>query len=176
MRREAERTGQPHQEEPSVGNTLVEASSFWFYIGVLATTYQSAVNIAVVVSMEKFYRTLSIASLPIVMLMYGASLLCQPRRRSSKDMWKLRLHFVNFAVIGEIGFAMYGFSEGDFGGVIVHFTLLAVEMLTFHFLLKLRAAIGRLPDKDLETFLVDTLFKGGLKTLFSILFLTFRTT
>ena len=45
-----------------------------------------------------------------------------------------------------------------------------------HLALKIRAAVGRLPDKDLEIFLVDTLFKGGLQTLFSILFLTFRTT
>ena len=37
-------------------------------------------------------------------------------------------------------------------------------------------SLGRLPDEDLDLFLVDTLFKGGLKTLASILFLTFRTT
>lgn len=34
--------------------------------------------------------------------------------------------------------------------------------------------IGKLPDKDLESFLVETLFTGGLQTLFSILFLFFR--
>ena len=46
----------------------------------------------------------------------------------------------------------------------------------FHFGLQLRAAIGRLPDEDLERFLIDVVLKGGLETLFSILFLLFRTT
>ena len=59
---------------------------------------------------------------------------------------------------------------------ILHFVRLAALTVIFHFGLKLRAAVGGLPDEDLETFLVDTLFKGGFPTGFSILFLTFRTT
>ena len=59
---------------------------------------------------------------------------------------------------------------------ILHFVRLAALTVIFHFGLKLREAVGGLPDEDLETFLVDTLFKGGFPTGFSILFLTFRTT
>ena len=66
--------------------------------------------------------------------------------------------------------------EGDTPWILGHLVVIAVLTILFHFGLKLRAAVGRLPDSDLETFLVDTLFKGSLKTLFSILFLTFRTT
>ena len=91
-------------------------------------------------------------------------------------MWKLRLHFISFAFISEMAWAMYEFRQGNFSGVILHFARLTAEALVFHLGLKLRAAVGRLPDEDLETFLVDTIFKGGLQTLFSILFLTFRTT
>ncbi|GMH62352.1 hypothetical protein TrST_g13759 [Triparma strigata] len=176
MRREAEETGQVRQVESSSDSKLVEASSFWFYIGVLATTYQSAVNIAGAVTMDKSYQTLSTASLPIVGLLYIGSITCQPRRWSPKDIWKLRLHFASFAFIGEMAWAVHGFREGDFGNVITRFALLAAETLCFHFILKLRAAVGRLPDEDLDLFLVDTLFKSMLQTLFSILFLTFRTT
>ncbi|GMH98819.1 hypothetical protein TrST_g13130 [Triparma strigata] len=176
MRREAEETGQPHQEEPPVDNTLVEGSSFWFYIGVLATTYNSAVCVAAAVTMDKSYKTLSTASVPIVVLLYVGSMFCQPRRRSPKDMWKFRLNFISFAFIGEMAWAAYGFREGDFGKVISHFARFAAFILVFRLILKLRVAVGRLPEEDLETFLVDTLFKGGLQTLFSILFLTFRTT
>ncbi|GMH80284.1 hypothetical protein TL16_g08484 [Triparma laevis f. inornata] len=182
MRREMRSEGtssrrQVHQGQSfSEDGTLVEASSFWFYLGVLATTYFSVVNVAAAVMMEGFYMALSTFSLPIVILVYIGSVICQPRRRSSKDMWKLRLHFMSFAVVSEIGFAMYQFRGGEFGLVITHLVRFAVEALLFHFGLKLRAAIGRLPDKELETFLVGTLFKGGLQTLFSILFLTFRTT
>ena len=58
----------------------------------------------------------------------------------------------------------------------IHLFSTVVLTVVFHFGLKIRATIGRLPDKELETFLVDTLFKGGIGALFSILFLTFRTT
>ncbi|GMH90124.1 hypothetical protein TrVE_jg3457 [Triparma verrucosa] len=180
MRREAEETGQLqlHQGQSiSEDGMLVEGSSIWFSTGVLATTYASAVCVAAAVTMDKSYETLSSFSLPIVGLMYLGSLFCQPRKRSPKDMRKLRLHFICFAFIGEIGWAVYGLRIGyKVGWIILHFARLAAETLGFHFALKLRAAMGRLPDKELNTFLVDTLFKGGLQTLFSILFLTFRTT
>ncbi|GMI05766.1 hypothetical protein TrVE_jg12803 [Triparma verrucosa] len=181
---EAEETGQLHQGSSSSPSspssdvvTLVEGSPFWFYGGVMATTYQSAVTVAVAVTMDEFfYKTLSTVSLPIVILIYIGSIFDLPRRMSPKDMWKLRLHFISFAFISEMAWAMYEFRQGNFSGVILHFARLTAEALVFHLGLKLRAAVGRLPDEDLETFLVDTIFKGGLQTLFSILFLTFRTT
>ena len=176
MRREAEETGQLDQGESSLDGTLVEGSSFWIYIGVLATTYESAVCVAAALTLDGFYKTLSSASLPIVGLIYLASVYSQPRRRSPKDMWKLRLHFTSFASISEMAYAVKNVREGYFGQVVLHFVRLAAQTLAFHFALKLRAAVGRLPDKDLQTFLVDTLFKGGFPTGFSILFLTFRTT
>ncbi|GMI01543.1 hypothetical protein TrLO_g10204 [Triparma laevis f. longispina] len=176
IRREVEEAGQQYLGEPSSGCTLLEASSFWLYIGFLATTFQSSISVAMAVTMNKSYGTLCKVSLPIVGLMYVGSVFCQPRRRSPKDMWKLRLHFMSSAFIGEMAWAVYGFRKGNFSGVILHFVRLVSQALVFHFGLKLRAAVGRLPDKDLETFLVNTLFKGGSKTLFSVLFLTFRTT
>ncbi|GMH47155.1 hypothetical protein TrVE_jg3053 [Triparma verrucosa] len=176
MINEAEETGQLHQGESSSDGTLVEGSSFWFYIGVLASTYAALVVVASAVTMDKFYNTLSRVSIPIVGLLYVGSFFGQPRRRSPKDMWKLRLHFMSFAFIGEMSWAVFGFREGNFGLVILHVIRLAAQTLLFHFGLKIRATVGRLPDKELETFLVDTLFKGGLQTLLSILFLTFRTT
>ena len=56
MSREAEGTGQQSQGGSSSDAPLVEGSSFWFYIGVLATTYFSAVNIVAAVTMDEFYE------------------------------------------------------------------------------------------------------------------------
>ena len=176
MSREAEGTGQQSQGGSSSDAPLVEGSSFWFYIGVLATTYFSAVNIVAAVTMDEFYETLSTVSIPMVILLCIGSFFCQPRRASPNDKWKLRLHFISFAFISEMAWAVYAFREGEIGFVLLHFVRLAVFTLVFHFAFQLRAAAGRLPDKDLETFLVDALFKRGFKTLISILFLTFRTT
>lgn len=47
--------------------------------------------------------------------------------------------------------------------------------IIIHYSLKLRAAVGGLPDKDLESFLVDRLFRGSLQTLSYVLFLAFKT-
>ena len=114
MKREAEETGNLHDESSSssTDGTLVEGSSLWFYIGVLATTYETSIAIVPTVSVDEPYLTLSRASVSIVVLLYDVSLLCQPRRRSPKDMWKLRLHFFSFAVIGEMAWAVYEFREG----------------------------------------------------------------
>ena len=133
MRREAEETGQLRQGESSSDDTLVEASLFLFYFGVLITTFQSAFCVASAVMIDKSFYTLSIASLPIVLLTYIVSVACQPRRRSPKDMWKLRLHFMSFAFIGEMNMAVYGIREGDFGRVIYHFARLAVFTLLFYY-------------------------------------------
>ena len=79
MRRAAEETGHLHQDESSSSSTdgtLVEGSSLWFYMGGFATTYFSAVSVAVAITTDEFYITLSRLSLPIVLLIYIASTFC----------------------------------------------------------------------------------------------------
>ncbi|GMH79028.1 hypothetical protein TrLO_g7731 [Triparma laevis f. longispina] len=114
-------------------------------------------------------------AVPIVLLIYVASVLCQPRRNNPKDLWKLRLHFASFSYISQVANMVRAFLEGDIPWLYIHFTIAVLYTVLFHFGLKLRAAIGRLPDKDLETVLIDTLFKGAFKTQILILFLFFRT-
>ena len=91
-------------------------------------------------------------------------------------MWKLRFHFVIYATFSEGAWIIYLLRRGDFGQVVLHFLRAILQSACFHLALKLRSVIGRLPDKDLDKFLVDTMLNGGLKTMFSILFLTFRVT
>ena len=64
--------------------------------------------------------------------------------------------------------------ESDVGYVLIALGRALLLTLLFHYGLKLRASIGRLPDKDLNNFLVETLFKGGFQTLSSVLFILFR--
>ncbi|GMH80502.1 hypothetical protein TL16_g08571 [Triparma laevis f. inornata] len=146
MKRRGKILRQSESSSSSSEAMLAGASSFWFYLGVLATTLLSILYVARAATLDESYFTLAMAGLPVVILVYFWSFFCQPRKISPKNMWKLRLHFAS--------------SYDRF----------------FHFSLKLQANIGRLPDEDLETFLVDTLFKGGLKTPGSTLFLLFRTT
>ncbi|GMH99311.1 hypothetical protein TrLO_g8386 [Triparma laevis f. longispina] len=106
---------------------------------------------------------------------YLQSVYCQPRRHRPEDMWKLRLHGVSIGLISQTANMVRHFRNDDMTWVGLNFAGTVILTVLFHFGLKLRATVGRLPDKDLENFLVDTLLKGGLKTLFSVLFIHFRT-
>lgn len=76
----------------------------------------------------------------------------------------------------EVAWIIKEYKRGSMTKIGVHIGLTVACTLLFHFGLKLRANVGRLPPEDLEPFLVDTLFKGGLRTLLTLLFLFFRTT
>ncbi|GMH75201.1 hypothetical protein TrLO_g13285 [Triparma laevis f. longispina] len=92
MKRGEEDSEQLRQGESSSEVMLGEASSFWFYGGVLATTLASTLCVAAAVTLDDTYFKLGMVALPIVVLIYIASIFCQPRRNSPKDVWKLRLH------------------------------------------------------------------------------------
>ena len=57
-----------------------------------------------------------------------------------------------------------------------HIPRAVLELFFFRVALKVRRGIGTLPEAELHTFLADTLFKGGMGTIASILFVTFRAT
>ena len=59
---------------------------------------------------------------------------------------------------------------------MTHVARAALELFFFRVALKIRRGIGQLPQAELHEFLVHTLFKGGMGTIASILFVTFRAT
>ena len=81
-------------------------------------------------------------------------------------------------------------AKGDFGTATVFAVRISLDTLAFHFGLKLRDSIGRLPDRahegekegddqhhkggNLNDFLLESLFKGGITTIMSVLFILFR--
>jgi hypothetical protein len=91
-------------------------------------------------------------------------------------MHQLRALFVFFSIGSEIAMMVYQGRRREWALFASHLFRAFLHPFAFHFGLKLRASIGRLPDEELDAFVVDTLFRGGVKTLLSILFLTFRTT
>ena len=84
----------------------------------------------------------------------------------------MRLHFSSFALFNE-GLAVL-YKWDDKNEALYHLAIIFLEAALFHFALKLRASIGRLPDKDLSEFLIEALLKGGFKTMASVLFVIFR--
>ena len=112
--------------------------------------------------------------LPVVMILFGVSFFAKPRRKDSKSIWFLRLHFFSFAIVGEISYVIYDIGDGDMAAAWNHVGLAILETVMFHYGLKLRELIGQLPDKQLGEFLTSALFKGGFKALASVLFVIFR--
>lgn len=152
--------GQDNQGESPPNVMLVEASSFWFYLGVLATAIQCAVAVVRAVMMHDFYSALFMTSLPIVILIYVGSVFTHPRINSQKYMMKLRIHFVSVVYPTLAANAVTDLRSGNTVGLAIQFVLAAALTVLFHFGLKLRAAAGRLPDKDLDFFLINTIFKS----------------
>ena len=64
-----------------------------------------------------------------------------------------------------------GIREGNLGPALRALGRALLQTLVFHYGLKLRASVGLLPNKDLDDFLVEILFKGGFQILGSVLFI-----
>ncbi|GMI14762.1 hypothetical protein TrLO_g4328 [Triparma laevis f. longispina] len=177
MRRDEGGKGAGDGEEEKEEVPLTEAHSFWFYTGAIGTLLQSGLGVLGNIDIDSdFHQALATLVLPFVALGFCASVFCQPRRCSEGYMRKLKVVFFSFCVFSEIAWGVRESRRGQALEVASHLLRIAAQLFLFSAALKLRATVGKLNDEDTETFLVDVIFKGGIQTLFSVLFLTFRTT
>ena len=155
-------------------NPVTELSLIWVGLGVTVTTIETVLVITQVSTCDPIYETLACGLLSIVVLLYIVSFFAQPRRKDPRAMWQLRAHFFSFSWVGEISYVIGEISGENKAAALIHIGRLLLQTGLFHYGLKLRASIGRLPDKDLSEFLTDTLFKGGFSVFASMLFVLFR--
>ncbi|GMH73506.1 hypothetical protein TL16_g06212 [Triparma laevis f. inornata] len=161
--------------EPGSTPPLTGAHKVWFYLGFVATTYFSGGSIYASFTDAVSVEFLGYFALPFAMLYYMGSFFSEPRRNDEFHMWKLRLHFISFVNASQAAWAFWNIKRGLIGAAVVHALIVPITVVIFNWCLRLRATIGNLPDEELEKFLVNQLFRGGIKTLSIILFLTFRT-
>ena len=154
---------------------ISQLSSLWIGVGVAATTIQTGVNISYVFTygdLNDILETVLLSLLPIVIVLYILSVFAQPRRN---NLWFLRLHFATSFLLSLCFLAPCAMVNGDaVRDALIYVSLGAGFSVFFHFTLKLRAIVGQLPNSDLSEFLIKTLFKGGIQTLASVLFILFR--
>ena len=91
-------------------------------------------------------------------------------------MWFLRANFFLLTWVSEGIWTVSNILRGNYKEALCNVGAALLGSLVFHYALKLRASICRLPDKDLSEFLVETLFKGGIETAASMVFVIFRST
>ncbi|GMI08727.1 hypothetical protein TrVE_jg9308 [Triparma verrucosa] len=155
---------------------LKRGSRFWFWLGVLATSIQSATFLASAITLEPFWITISATILPIVAVCYLGSFFCDPRAQDKKTISSLVIHFVSFSIVGQGSWLVYELRNGEVGFAFSHVLRAVLEVLFFRVGLKIRRDIGQLPPDQLHKFLVDALYRGGISTIASVLFITFRAT
>ena len=161
------------QEERN--NALVtELSSVWVGLGVTVTTTQAILAIAQAITRDVWYGGLSGALLPYSGILYSLSIFGQPRKRSNRWTWFLRLHFFTYCWMSEISYIFYNVDKNDKLTALQHLGRVSIESIVFGFCMNFRASLCRLSDKDLSEFIIGVLFKGGFETTASVLFVSFR--
>ena len=163
----------PQSEDNSPIAPLTEASSFWFYVGVASTSLLSTGCVIGAITMDDTWKTLTTLMLPFVFVVYVGALYGQSRKEC---MWKLWLHFASAVYVSEGAWMVKELRRGAYVMAALHVLRAILQTALFRCGLMLRSVVGMLPDKDLENFIVNTMFTGGLHTLFSCLFLGFRVT
>ena len=98
------------------------------------------------------------AHFPLILLLYLASLFAQPRSSTKSHKMFLRARFASFVLLSLSTLAAYKPPH-----TTKYLLFATIFTLLFHYALILRAIMGRLPDKELNNFLMETLFMGGFK-------------
>mmetsp|Transcript_2598 Transcript_2598/g.4916 ORF Transcript_2598/g.4916 Transcript_2598/m.4916 type:complete len:1010 (+) Transcript_2598:83-3112(+) len=155
---------------------VTRGSVFWWWLGVFATTFQSFLFAASAVTLEAYWITISATVLPLVAVFYIGAFFADPSAQDRRSSRRILLHFCSFSLFGQLCWFIYEWRSGNAGMAMTHIARAALELFFFRVALKIRRGIGQLPHAELHGFLVDTLFKGGLATMASILFITFRAT
>ena len=175
IKRDQEQAGVPSCEGESDTTIVTGLSSWWIILGVVATTTHVILSFATVLSENNAYEAAMYAILPTVITLFILSLFAQPRRCSRKD---IVLQYIHFGWFNWVSSSILAIRASTFvSGTQIAFTILGISVVLtglFFCALKIRAAIGRLPDEDLSDFLTEILFKGGFKMLCSVLFVLFR--
>ena len=126
--------------------------------------------------MEGYWITISATILPLVGVCYLGSFFSDPSSQDKRTITILTLHFLSFSIVGQGSWFIYEIKKGEMGGAMTHVARALLEVFFFRVGLKIRRGIGQLPPNQLHDFLVNTLFKGGITTTASVLFITFRGT
>lgn len=156
-----EKAGREPESTRSLGEPLTEISKFWVGLGALVASLFTGLNIALVVDdSNRFFKIASTSTTPVVIVGFVVSILAQPRKHDRRTMNLLWAYFFVFAGISEVVLGARQIFEGNLKWAAIHAGRLAFDLVLFHYGLKARAAIGRLPDEDLHEFLVDKVRRG----------------
>lgn len=152
------------------------ASNFWVAFGIFVCGIEIALVFIASARLDMFFSTLTTGLMPIVIISYCVSILCQPCKNDAKTKWFLRIYFVFAVLAGEAGWFWWAVKTNDRTSMVLHILRGLAWTGLQRGSMRLRTAVGGLPPEDLHKFLADTLFKGAAGTMVSVLFVSFRTT
>jgi hypothetical protein len=178
MKQEKENGREKEKDDPNKmkSTPITEASNFWVYLARIVTSVMPVLSIIGAVTMDEKFFVFAIVTFPYTILWTISSTLCQPRQKNRKYMTELRISTTCTFGVSYLAFAVNAVRDGDYIEVVLLSAGFVALCIFYHITLVIRASVGRLPDEEVEKFISQTVFKGSLKTLFSLLFLTFRVT
>lgn len=178
MKQEKENGREKEKDDPNKmkSTPVTDASNFWIYLARIVTSVMPVLSIIGAVTMDEKFFVFAIVTFPYMILGTIFSTLCQPRQRSRKYMNNMRISEIWTFGVSYLAFAVNTVRDGDYIKVALLSAGLLVLCIYYHVMFVIRASVGRLPDEEVEKFISQTVFKGSLKTLFSLLFVTFRVT
>ncbi|GMH85340.1 hypothetical protein TrST_g846 [Triparma strigata] len=165
---------------------VIELHWIWPCLAVIMTTlYSSSIIFALtivrdtskkVVQTYKVLKLVTTSFTPIVVVLFMLCLVGKPRKQGRYMKFGLYLHFFSFAiiVIATLTVEYFIIYNGKLIYIFMCIVLSILLTILFRYALKFRAYIGELRDEDLHDFLVRVLFGGGFQTLFTSLFVEFR--
>lgn len=159
-------------------NSNTIRSDFWWWTGFAFSTIYPILAVCGAVTLNTMHSFLCNLTFPYAMQFYLVSFCCQPKRGQPDHypnfIIKLRFQSVVTWYVAEGALSVMQFHLGNAVWGWLHLMYIFALTVLFHYRAKLRAALGQLDDKDIQKFLVNTLFSGGTTVLMFNLFLGFR--
>ena len=112
---------------------VTELSALFVFVSFLATSFQTALNVASSFTGKSFYETAATAVLPLVVIVYTGGIFAQPRRRDRRTMNILRSQFFIFSWVSEISYVSYEAGIGNYASTLTHIGRCMLETLIFHY-------------------------------------------
>ena len=156
----------PTQEAPSLKNSPWELANTLSAWEAWRRLFRSDWSLLRLQQEEMYYyETAARALNPITVVLYIISFFAQPRPHDRRTMLFLCAHFISITWVGEGAYMVWAVWDTNTKGFMIALARALIQTLLFHYSLKLRASIGRLPDKDLNTFLIETCSRAASRRL-----------
>ena len=168
---------EPTTEIQGTPTCVTEVADFWFKSIVVVTAVYVLLYLGYAMDPSSDYGPwwkVADFLLPFVALGYIDGFFMKPRRNDPRHRRKLNLHFIACFVLSPLLAAIGLFVSEWYTSTVITLIRIPFNFLGFKMGLKLREYVGKLPDIELERYLIDVIMKKGSTLLLTSSFFMFE--